>query len=197
MTEFTEELESVRNRLAERFGVSEAPEVLLHVPAEVLRDMSLNLIRALDSEPKILDRGARLLIGLSVATSKGNALLSKWLEHAARAAGKTHEECESAKSVALTCAVYAGYYKFRSLAGTNEYDSFQPGLRATPFVRSLLDKKLVELICIAVSIQNGCSHCVHGHVRAAKEAGASITAIDETVRTGAVIGALASWASHS
>lgn len=195
-----EELDGARQRVADRFGTPQAPAVLRMVPADAVRDAALNLARALDGETATLGRGDRLLIGLGVASAKagaGKSGLAAWLEQAALAAGKTAADCEAARAVAITCATYNGYYKFRALVESKDFDSFQPALRATPFVRSPLPKALVELMCVAISVQNGCAHCVHGHVQAARDAGASLGAVDEAVRAGAVIGALADWETAS
>ena len=77
----------------------------------------------------------------------------------------------------------------------NRMESFQPGLRASPFVRSALSRTLVELISLAVSVMNGCTSCVNGHVETVK--GGNLpnpdAAIDEAVRISAVVAALAAW----
>ena len=193
-----DELEGARLRVAERFGTAQPPTVLYVVPRDTVRDTALNLARALDGELGGLGRADRLLIGLGVAAAVGgnSAALAEWLATAAQAAGKTADDCVAMRAVALTCATYNGYYKFRTLVGSSlekEFEAFQPALRATPFVKSPLSKALVELGCIAVSVYNGCGHCVSGHVQAARAAGATAAAIDEAVRISAVIGALAAW----
>ncbi len=185
-----DELTHARERLAERYSMKEPPSVLLKIPAEIVKDTILNLNRALDGETKILERGERLLIGLAIAAVKGAIPFADWLEQACMAAGKSKEECEAAKAASFTCATYNGYYKFRGLIENPEFDAFPPTLRATPFVKSILGKKFVELLCIAVSVQNACGYCVRGHVKVAKEEGATLAMIDEVVRVGAVVGAL-------
>lgn len=195
-----EELDGARQRVADRFGTPHAPGVLQLLPRDAVRDATLNMARALDGETAVLSRGDRLLIGLGVAAAQagaGRGSLAAWLELAATVAGKTAADCEAARAVAITCATYNGYYKFRALVESKDFDAFQPALRATPFVKSQLSKALVELMCVAISVQNGCSHCVHGHVQAAREAGASLAAVDEAVRAGAVVGALAAWETAS
>ncbi len=194
-----EELDGARSRVAERFAVKAAPTVLTHIPAEVVRDAALNLARALDGDSVIMPRGDRLLIGLGVALAKNGRAgqgLAGWLAEAAKVAGKTDEEIEAVGAVALACATYNGYYKFRSLISDSKpFESFQPGLRASPFVRSSLGKTLVELISLAVSVMNGCTSCVNGHVETVK--GGHLpnpeAAIDEAVRISGVVAALASW----
>lgn len=198
MSVSNEELEGARNRVAERFGTAKPPAVMNKLPAEVVRDTALNLSRALDGETAVLPRGERLLIALGVAAQKGGAGQSgvaAWLAEAAQKAGRSAADVEATLAVALTCATYNGYYKFRALIEGHgkAFEAFQPALRATPFVKSSLPKSLVELICIAISVQNGCAHCVSGHIQAARQAGATDAAIDEAVRCGAVAGALASW----
>lgn len=187
-----EELESVRGRVAERFG--SAPEILGRLPRDVLRDTALNLSRGFDGDAALLPRGDRLLVALGVATAHGAHGFGAWLAQAAQAVGKSLAETEAARAVGVTCTTYNGYYKFRALldeSAQGAFAGFQAALRATPFVRSPLSKALVELICVAVSVQNACSHCVRGHVESARGAGASDGAIDEAVRAGAVAGGLA------
>ena len=194
-----EELEGARARVAERFATKSAPTVLSHIPGEVVRDAALNLARALDGDTAILARGDRLLVGLGVALAKSGSPtqgLAAWLSEAAKVAGKTDEDIEAIGAVALACATYNGYYKFRSLvADGKEFDAFQPALRASPFVRSSLSKALVELISLAISVMNGCSQCVNGHVQTVKASSLPnpAAAIDEAVRISAVLAALSAW----
>lgn len=194
-----EELDGARSRVAERFGVKAAPVVLSVIPGEIVRDVALNVSRALDGDAALLARADRLLIGYGVVVAKTGTPkqgLALWLADAAKLAGKTDEDLEAAQAVALACATYNGYYKFRSLvAESKDFDSFGAALRASPFVRSSLPKTLVELICLAVSVANGCGQCVNGHVATIRQAGlanANAT-MDETVRIGAVLTALAAW----
>lgn len=199
MSVSNEELEGARTRVAERFGTAKAPSVMYRLPGEVVRDTALNIARAWDGDALAMPRGERLLIALGVASQVGGGGqigLGAWLAEAAQKAGRSAADIEATLAVALTCASYNGYYKFRALSeslGSKAFESFQPALRATPFVKSSLPKALVELICVAISVQNGCSHCVTGHVQSARQAGASDAAIDEAVRSGAVAGALAAW----
>ena len=123
-------------------------------------------------------------------------LNAQWLADAAKQAGKTDDELEAAQAVALACATYNGYYKFRSLVDqSKDFDGFGTALRASPFVRSALSKTLVELVSLAVSVMNGCGQCVNGHVQTIRQAGLSNpnAAIDEAVRISAVVAALAAW----
>lgn len=191
------DLEAARGRVAERFGTTVAPEVLSRLPRDAVRDAALNLARGLDGDAALLPRGDRLLIALGVSSAAGAHALSEWLAQAAAVAGKGEADIDAARAVGVTCSTYNGYYKFRALTEgapfAAAFETFQPALRATPFVRSPLSKALVELICIAVSVHNTCSHCVRGHVESAQAAGASAATIDEAVRAGAVAGALARY----
>lgn len=194
-----EELDGARTRVAERFATQAAPAVLSNLPGEVVRDVALNLARALDGDTAILSRGDRLLIGFGVVvarTGQPGQGLAAWLAEAAKVAGKTEEDLSSTAAVAVACATYNGYYKFRSLvADGKEFDAFQPALRASPFVRSSLSKALVELISLAISVMNGCSQCVNGHVQTVKASSLPnpAAAIDEAVRISAVLAALSAW----
>lgn len=198
MSVSSEELEGARARVAERFGTAKAPAVMYRLPADVVRDTALNIARAWDGDATAMPRGERLLVALGVVSQLGGGGqtgLGAWLAEAAQKAGRSAADVDATLAVALTCATYNGYYKFRALVeGQGKaFESFQPALRATPFVKSPLPKALVELICIAISVQNGCSHCVTGHIQSARQAGATDAAIDEAVRSGAVAGALAAW----
>lgn len=194
-----EELDGARSRVAERFGVKSAPTVLSAIPGEIVRDAALNLSRSLDGDSALLARGDRLLIGYGVVVAKTGSPqkgLAQWLADAAKQAGKTDDELEAAQAVALACATYNGYYKFRSLVDqSKDFDGFGTALRASPFVRSALSKTLVELVSLAVSVMNGCGQCVNGHVQTIRQAGLSNpnAAIDEAVRISAVVAALAAW----
>ncbi len=194
-----EELDGARSRVAERFGVKTAPTVLSAIPGEIVRDAALNLSRSLDGDSALLARGDRLIIGYGVVVAKTGSPqkgLAQWLADAAKQAGKTDDELEAAQAVALACATYNGYYKFRSLVDqSKDFDGFGTALRASPFVRSALSKTLVELVSLAVSVMNGCGQCVNGHVQTIRQAGLSNpnAAIDEAVRISAVVAALAAW----
>lgn len=191
----TEEQKQVLQRLQERFGEAHAWETILPVlPAEILKDMQLNLFRVLDGELAILVRADRMLIASAVASvcAAPPALLG-WLQQQALLGGKTQADVDAARAAAMTVSMYNGYYKFRAMMEGPGWDAFQPALRATPFVRSALTKQLIELICVAVSVQNTCTHCLQGHVRSASEAGATPAMLDEVVRLGAVIGALSGF----
>lgn len=194
-----EELDGARSRVAERFGVKSAPTVLSAIPGEIVRDAALNLSRSLDGDSALLARGDRLIIGYGVVVAKTGSPqkgLAQWLADAAKQAGKTDDELEAAHAVALACATYNGYYKFRSLVDqSKDFDGFGTALRASPFVRSALSKTLVELVSLAVSVMNGCGQCVNGHVQTIRQAGLSNpnAAIDEAVRISAVVAALAAW----
>ena len=194
-----EELDGARARIAERFATKAAPAVLSHIPGEVVRDAALNLARALDGDSAILSRADRLLIGLGVALAKAGTSthgLIAWLSEAAKVAGKSDEDIESVGAVALACATYNGYYKFRSLIeDSKDFDSFGTALRASPFVRSSLSKTQVELISLAISVMNGCSQCVNGHVATIRQTSlpSPTAAVDEAVRISAVVAALMAW----
>jgi len=194
-----EELDGARARVAERFATKAAPTVLSHIPGEVVRDAALNLARALDGDSAILSRGDRLLVGLGVVLAKTGSPtqgLAAWLSEAAKVAGKTDEDIEAIGGVALACATYNGYYKFRSLIDdSKDFDSFGTALRASPFVRSSLSKTLVELTSLAISVMNGCSQCVNGHVATLRQTGLPnpTAAVDEAVRISAVVAALTAW----
>lgn len=194
-----EELDGARSRVAERFGVKSAPTVLSAIPGEIVRDAALNLSRSLDGDSALIARGDRLIIGYGVVVAKTGSPqkgLAQWLADAAKQAGKTDDELEAAQAVALACATYNGYYKFRSLVDqSKDFDGFGTALRASPFVRSALSKTLVELVSLAVSVMNGCGQCVNGHVQTIRQAGLSNpnAAIDEAVRISAVVAALAAW----
>lgn len=199
MNPSTEELEGAKKRVAERFATQRPPEVLDHIPKQTVRDAALNLARALDGDSTVLSRADRLLIGYAVAVAKvgcSNGGFSAWIAEAAGASGKTADDIEAAAAVALTCATYNGYYKFRSVvADPKPFEAFSPALRATPFLRSSLGKTMVELISVAVSVVNGCSSCVNGHIDAVMGAGLANphATIDEVVRINAVVSALAVW----
>lgn len=191
MNGWSDEEKASFHRLTERFGAIPIPASLERLPAEAVRDVCLNLAKTLDGDVSVLSLQARLLVAMAVAYAQGSPAWTDWLRRVA-----THRQVESALvdaacALAVTCSTYNGYYKFRSFVQEGPWSSFPVGLRATPFVRSVLEKRLVELICVAVSVQNGCAHCVQGHVQSARQEGASDAMVDEVVRIGAVMGALA------
>lgn len=184
-----EEIQNLSQRLADKFGTT-PPIFFTLLPPEVMRDTILNLSRVLDAELATLGKKERFLIAIAMAYTCGNHLLLQWLIEASNPVASTAEEIAAAKAVAVTCSTYNGYFKARSFLPSDLFTSFQPALRASPFLQSVLDKTLVELICIGVSIYNNCSHCTQGHIRTVQETGTSNKVLDEVIRTAAVISGL-------
>lgn len=187
----TDEIKELGERIKTRFSTETYPSFFLKIPREVAKDAMLNLSRVLDSETTILPRADRLLIAVGLALYKNPVHdFTLWLKSAAETAQKKTSEIEAAHAVALTCAIHNGYYKFKStltLEKSSLFSSFQAGLRATPYVQSILSKTMVELISIPVSLYEGCSSCLNGHVQSALQHGSTPAMIDECVKIGAVI----------
>lgn len=177
------------DRLKELYALAEVPAGLQALAAAEngMQDIYMNLNRQL-ADGK-LEKKTKLLVALGIAVSKGSAQAASFFATAARNAGRTPAEVADAISVATTCTIFNGYYKFRHQIPEElkaAYEAFRAPFNANSLVKSLLPKTEVEAINIAVSSFNGCSFCVAGHIAKGKEEGLTDEQIDELIRVGAV-----------
>lgn len=196
-----EEQSRALSRLNEKLGIDVGAPLALQSlgqqAGEALRDATMNLMRVLAPEPGRdggLKQADRVLVAAAVAQALKAPNLVQWFKTLGTTWGVSQDRLSAALAVTYTCTTYNGYYRFRSqLDSEAPFEAFRPELRATPFMRSALDKWLVELICVAVSSVNGCSHCVKGHVAATLENGGTHAQIDEAIRLEAVLAGLAPY----
>lgn len=101
------------------------------------------------------------------------------------------EAANAARAAAAVMAMNNVYYRFTHLAGNKEYANMPAKLRMNVIGAPGIDKVDFELFSLAVSAMNGCGMCIDAHEAVLKKAGASAETIQNAVRTGAVLTAVA------
>ena len=81
------------------------------------------------------------------------------------------------------------YYRFTHLSEDNELMAMNAGLRMQTMAQHGIDKKLFELMSLAVSAVNGCGMCIQSHTKALRKAGADAEAIQLSAKIAAVVNA--------
>lgn len=88
------------------------------------------------------------------------------------------------------------YYRFTHLSEDTELMNMNAGLRMQAMMQHGIDKKLFELMSLAVSAVNGCGMCIQSHTKALRKAGADSEAIQLSAKIAAVVNAfnqVATW----
>lgn len=102
------------------------------------------------------------LISLSCAyATKNNAVISHLSDEFSSVLSDA--EVTAAKSAATIMAMNNIYYKFVHLAEDPEFKNLRANLRMTVIGRPGVDKIDFEMMCLAVSIINGCGMCIAAH----------------------------------
>lgn len=186
------EIRALYERAHQKFGPTPLPGALLALGAStaLFRDALLNLDRVIGEKGEA-PRDERLTIAVGLAVAIGARGLAAWLDALAAAAGVPESRRKAAVEVAIACGTYNGYYRSRSLTDAGPLHDHAVQLRVTPLVQSVLDKRVIETLCVGVSVANGCKSCATGHVTTAVAAGATLAQIDDVLRLGAVLAGLA------
>lgn len=181
-------------RIKERFKIDELPETFkVFAGSESgIHDLYMNLNRQLIDGK--LEEKTKLLIAVGVASTLGSGAAVSLFTNAAIAAGWEKADALEAVAVASTCTIFNGYYRFRHQIPEDMqaiHANFKAPFNANAFMKSRLDGKDMEAICVAVSSVNGCHMCVEGHVAKAKSLGITDEQIDEIIKASAVASAAA------
>jgi lipoyl-dependent peroxiredoxin subunit D len=188
-------------RARAKFGFdaeNEAPtwlRVLANSPG-FLKDACMNVERSIFEDGNLPGKSKCLLAAVA-ASHEGQTELAHYFASRAVAQGFTQEQLHDALGIAATGTSFNYYYKFRSMAGVQEFEGFNAGLRASLFIRSSLGKAMGELINLLVATANGCSSCVAGHLFEAARYDVTKAQIDETIRTGAIVASICSFLRSS
>lgn len=178
---------------------SEAPtwlRILANSP-EFLKDFYMNYDRQIADEKGSLDMKVKFVLGAAIAAHEGQRDVAEFFAQRAMDSGFNRDQVYEAIGIGATSTSFNNYYKFRSLAGSNDFDGFNPGLRATLFMRPSTGKAFAELVNLVLSTNNGCPSCVSGHIDEAQEHDVGKPQIDEAVRTGAIVSSVCSFVRSS
>lgn len=163
--------------------------VMLNSP-DFLKDVYMNVAQHLFKDTT-LKVGTKAVLAAVAAAHAGNKELAEFFSARAQAAGATLEQIYEGVGIAATSTSFNYYYKFRSLAQTQDFDGHKPGMRATLFQRPSQGKAFAELVNLMVSTANGCASCVSGHIVEAEQNDLSKDQIDEVIRIGAIVQSMA------
>ena len=149
------------------------------------KDLSLNL-SSLAGETGLSDQqkwGAFVASAYAV----GSGPVIKAVNAAAKDAGLSEEAHTAAKAAAAIMGMNNVYYRSLHLMHNQEYRTLPARLRMNIIGSPGVDKADFELWCLAVSAINGCGMCLDAHEEELKKRGVPNTAIQATLRIGAVI----------
>jgi len=130
--------------------------------------------------------------GLLLACAHGTAYKPLVNAVEAEAAEKlSPEAANAARSAAAVMAMNNVYYRFTHLASNDEYSRMPARLRMNVIGAPGIDKADFELFSLAVSAMNGCGMCIDSHEKVLKQHGVTAQVIQDAVRYGAVLKAVA------
>ena len=153
------------------------------------KDLSLNL-SSLEAETLLNDQ-QKWGTFVASAYALGSGPVIKAIDQAARAAGLSEDAHTAAKGAAAIMAMNNVYYRaLHIMHNGGEYRTLPARLRMTLIGNPGVDKTDFELWCTAVSAINGCGMCIDAHEAELKKHGVPNTAIQATIRIGAVINAI-------
>ena len=101
------------------------------------------------------------------------------------------EAANAARSAAAVMAMNNVYYRFVHLASNHEYATLPARLRMNVIGAPGIDKADFELFSLAVSAMNGCGMCIDAHEKVLKQHNIPAQVIQDAVRYGAVLKAVA------
>ena len=152
------------------------------------KDLSLNL-SSLAAETLLSDQ-QKWGTFVASAYAVGSGPVIKAVNAAAQDAGLSDEAHTAAKAAAAIMGMNNVYYRALHIMENQEYRTLPARLRMTVIGAPGVDKTDFELWCTAVSAINGCGMCLDAHEEELKKRGVPNTAIQATLRIGAVINAV-------
>ncbi len=152
------------------------------------KDLRLNM-GSLTTEPGLTDQ-QRYGLFVACAHATGYRPLVEAAE--AEAADKLSEAAmNAARAAASIMAMNNVYYRFVHLASNKEFGTLPARLRMNVIGAPGIEKVDFELFSLAVSAINGCGMCIDAHEKVLREHNVPVTAIQASVRIGAVVNAVA------
>ena len=107
------------------------------------------------------------------------------------AAVLSEAEINAARGAATVMAMNNVYYRFVHLVSDQDYSKLPAGLRMNMIGAPGIEKVDFELYSLAVSAMNGCGMCMDAHVAQAEKHGITKQGVQQTIKIGAVVAALA------
>ncbi|KTC68106.1 alkylhydroperoxidase [Legionella birminghamensis] len=151
---------------------------------EVAKDVRLNLGKVLDLEQTDgLTPSQVVGCALAVAYHLSDPLIIEELE----ALNSDPLVSNGAKLAASLMAISNIYYRFTHLSEQPELTQIPAGLRMQGMANPGVDKLTFEMMCLAVSILNGCGACMSAHSRQLGQHGIAATALARIGRIAAII----------
>ena len=152
------------------------------------KDIRLN-VGALLNEAQLNDQRK---YGLLLACAHGSTHKPLVDATEAECEGKlSPEAANAARAAAAVMAMNNVYYRFTHLAGNQEYRNMPAKLRMNVIGAPGIDKLDFELFCLAVSAMNGCGMCIDAHEVVLKKGSVTAETIQNAVRFGSVMKAVA------
>jgi lipoyl-dependent peroxiredoxin subunit D len=154
---------------------------------EYAKDLKLNL----GSITRSTDLNEEQLWGTLLASAAATRNAQVLAEIGGEAADYLSAEAyQAALGAASIMAMNNVFYRGRGFLG-GEYDDLRAGLRMNIIANPGVAKANFELWCFAVSSINGCPDCVASHERTLREAGVGREAINEALKTAAIVSGVA------
>ncbi|MBA2657043.1 MAG: carboxymuconolactone decarboxylase family protein [Tatlockia sp.] len=153
---------------------------------ELAKDVRLNLAKVLDLEQgEGLSREQILGSALAVAHHLNNEFLIAELSEL------TLDAMQKAAKLAVSLMAMTNiYYRFVHLSENKDLAQLPANLRMQGMLNPGVDKLSFEVLCLAVSVLNGCGACISAHTRLLTEQGFSAQKIARIGRIAAVINAV-------
>jgi alkyl hydroperoxide reductase subunit D len=148
----------------------------------------MNFKKFVFSEGK-LSAALKTIIGLAVAGHYGSEAWLNYFTTRFKSQGGTDAQINEILAIASTNAMYNSFFKFRDLAGSENFLGMPVGLRAHTFTGTSFGEKTVELINIAISNLNACKPCTSGHVEKARNLGTGDEELLEVIQCASTMAA--------
>ncbi|MCW3845672.1 carboxymuconolactone decarboxylase family protein [Sphingomonas sp. LB-2] len=160
--------------------------------AEALPDFAKDIRLNAGSLANDQTLGDQRKYGLLLACAHGTGYRPLVEAVEAEAEGKlSPEAANAARSAAAVMAMNNVYYRFTHLASNDEYSRMPARLRMNVIGAPGIDKADFELFSLAVSAMNGCGMCIDAHEKVLKQHGVPAQVVQDAVRYGAVLKAVA------
>lgn len=155
------------------------------------RDLRLNLgsVLAPAGAPGLTERQI-WGVALAAAIASRHVPLARDIETLA-AAHLTAADVNAARAAAAVMGMNNIYYRFLHLVEDPQYGQLPARLRMNVLANPGIDAQDFELLCLAVSVINGCGTCVAAHERQLRQHGLSREGVQSTARIAATLHAVA------